>query len=82
MTTVGKRIKRFRYEKDMKRATLAETVGVTQGAISSWERGIAQPDYKMLFKIASALGTTPTVLLGGTSPPRFSPLIQCVQFVP
>lgn len=55
MTTVGENIRRYRKAQDLSAAKLAEKVGMTQGAILHYERGIRAPGNEQLEKIARAL---------------------------
>ena len=53
---LGKNIKELRVEKGLSQAQLAKLVGVTQGAIYFWEKGINEPTagyVKQLAKIFS-----------------------------
>jgi transcriptional regulator with XRE-family HTH domain len=53
---LGKRIKKMRETSKMTQEELAEKVGVSLGWISKIERGIYPPSWKLLAKIARALG--------------------------
>lgn len=52
----GQFIARVRKEKNMTQADLAKIIGVTDKAISRWERGIGFPDINTLEPLANALG--------------------------
>lgn len=52
----GKFIAGIRKEKNLTQAELAERIGVTDKAISRWERGIGFPDINILEPLADALG--------------------------
>lgn len=52
----GKFIACTRKEKNMTQADLARIIGVTDKAISRWERGIGFPDINTLEPLANALG--------------------------
>ena len=45
-------IKEFRTEKGWTQAQLAEKIGVTQGAVYFWEKGINEPTAGYLIKLA------------------------------
>lgn len=51
----GQFIARIRKERNMTQADLAEIIGVTDKAISRWERGIGFPDINTLEPLANAL---------------------------
>lgn len=48
---VGTAIRRARLSRRMSQAKLARRLGVTQGAISFWERGIERPTFLHLLKL-------------------------------
>lgn len=52
----GKFIAGTRKEKNMTQADLAQIIGVTDKAVSRWERGIGFPDINTLEPLANALG--------------------------
>ena len=51
-------IKKLRLAVNLSQATLAEKLGVTQGALSQWERGESLPTSDKLPEIAEALNCT------------------------
>lgn len=53
--SVGSRIKELRESKNMSRTELANSVGVTIGAISNYENEVSSPKEPILFKIMAAL---------------------------
>ncbi|MDO5300780.1 MAG: helix-turn-helix transcriptional regulator [Clostridia bacterium] len=57
------KIKILRVSKGLNQQELAESLGVTQGAISHWERGISQPSAKMLARLAETVGCAPEELV-------------------
>ena len=57
-------IKRFRKEKKLTQEKLAETLGVTVGAVSKWENGNNTPDIVMLTELADFFDISIDVLLG------------------
>ena len=57
------KIKELRTSKKMSQCQLAEAVGVTQGAVYQWEKGLASPAFKNLRDIATALDCTVDELL-------------------
>ena len=54
--TLGMMISSLRKEKGMTQLELAEKMGVTDKAVSKWERGEALPDLNSLKKLAVTLG--------------------------
>lgn len=63
--TVGERIKNRRKEIKMSAEVLAERVGLSKATIYRYEKGdIEKVDTAMLEKIAKALMTTPSKLMG------------------
>ena len=54
--TFGKTIADLRKEKGMTQAELAEKLGVTDKAVSKWERDLSYPDTALLPRIAELFG--------------------------
>lgn len=52
---VGVLIRRHRQSRDWGQATLAETIGVSQGVISDWERHRTLPSLANCYRIAGVL---------------------------
>lgn len=63
--TVGERIQALRKSKKLSQVSLAKTVGVSNVAISQWERSETEPKGDNLMSLASALGCSPAHLLYG-----------------
>lgn len=61
----GKLIQELRKEKDMTQMSLADKLGVTDRAVSKWERGKSFPDVSMLRPLAETLGVSISELLDG-----------------
>lgn len=62
--SLGQKIKQLRVEKGYSLGKLAETARVSKAYLSQLEKGVSkQPSAEILFKIASALGTTIADLL-------------------
>ena len=59
------RITEFRKAAGMSQGELAKRLGVTQGAVSQWEKGYSNPRLPMLMKMATVLGVTLDSLTGG-----------------
>lgn len=57
----------LRERADLTQTELAERLGVTQGAVSQWEHGLAHPSIRLLPKLADILGCTVDELLRETA---------------
>ena len=62
---IGKKIHDLRIARGLTQRDLADTVGVTDKAVSRWETGRNYPDIASLEKIAEALGCQVPDILGG-----------------
>lgn len=62
---IGKFIQTKRKEKNLTQQKLADKIGVTDRAISKWERGLGLPDYSLIKPLCEALGITINELLSG-----------------
>ncbi len=58
-------ISELRKEKKLTQKGLAEQLGVTDKAVSKWERGLSCPDISLLSKLSKILGVTTSELLNG-----------------
>ena len=63
--TLGSYIRHLRTQNKMTQAALAEKLGVTDKAVSKWERNLSYPDMMLIPKLADTLGVTVSDLLGG-----------------
>lgn len=79
----GSFVAQLRKEKGMTQKELAQTVMVTDKAVSKWERGLSLPDVALMVPLAQALGVTATELLecrrvdmGGLSPQQIEALVK------
>ena len=61
----GQFICTLRRQKNLTQRELAEAVGVTDKAVSRWERGRGLPDVSLLTPLAGVLGVSVTELLAG-----------------
>ena len=61
--TLGGRIARLRKEKGMTQLELADCMGVTDKAVSKWERDVSCPDVASMPRLAETLGTTVDALM-------------------
>ena len=64
MHEIGIRISALRKERDMTQLELADKMGVSYQAVSSWERGTTMPDISRLPEISQVLGVSIDQLLG------------------
>ena len=62
---IGKFISECRKTKDLTQMQLAEKLGITDKAISKWERGIAMPDSSIMLELCDILGISVNELLSG-----------------
>lgn len=62
---IGKFIAECRKEKKLTQLQLAEMLGITDKAISKWERGIALPDSSIMLDVCRILGISVNELLSG-----------------
>ncbi len=58
-------IAELRKEKRLTQKELADQLGVTDKAVSKWERGLSCPDISLITKLSDILGTTAGELLNG-----------------
>lgn len=69
MQEIGARIACLRREADLTQAELAEKLGISYQAVSSWERGASMPDISKLVDLARTLSVTVDTLLSGEKAP-------------
>ena len=62
---IGKFIAKLRKEKNMTQNELAESLGITDRAISKWENGRGMPDLSLLTPLCEILGVSINELLSG-----------------
>ena len=62
---IGKFIAECRKQKNLTQMQLAEKRGITDKAISKWERGIAMPDTSIMLELCEILGISVNELLSG-----------------
>jgi transcriptional regulator with XRE-family HTH domain len=60
---IGARMREIRLEQNMKQKELAEKLGVTDKAVSKWERDLSYPDITLFPRLADLLGVTVDDLL-------------------
>ena len=59
---IGKFIAECRKEKSLTQMQLAEKLGITDKAVSKWERGIAMTDSSIMLDVCGILGISVNVL--------------------
>lgn len=64
MENMGQVITLKRKEKELTQKELADKLGVTDKAVSKWERGISYPDIALIMPLAEVLGLSTDELLG------------------
>ncbi len=73
-------ISELRKEKKLTQKDLAEQLGITDKAVSKWERGVSCPDISLLSKLSQVLGVTTSELLNGekagTSAPEIDAIVE------
>ena len=62
---IGKFIAECRKQKNLTQMQLAEKLGITDKAISKWERGIAMPDSSIMLELCDILSISVNELLSG-----------------
>ena len=62
---IGKFIAECRKQKTLTQMQLAEKLGITDKAISKWERGITMPDTSIMLELCNILGISVNELLSG-----------------
>lgn len=63
-------IQAYRKAKGLSQEELAARLHVVRQTVSKWEKGLSVPDAGMLIRLAEALGTTVSALLGEEPPPQ------------
>ena len=62
---IGKFIAECRKSSDLTQAQLSEKLGITDKAVSKWERGIAMPDSSIMLELCDILSISVNELLSG-----------------
>ena len=68
--TMGQTISALRKERGMTQKDLAEKLGITDKAVSKWERDVACPDISLLPKLAQILGISVDELMRADNDPK------------
>ena len=67
--SIGEIISTLRREKGMTQKELADMIGVTDKAVSKWERDVACPDTQTIPKLAEILGVSVEELINAKTMP-------------
>ena len=62
---IGKFIAECRKQKKLTQMQLSEKLGITDKAVSKWERGVAMPDSSIMLMLCEILGISVNELLNG-----------------
>lgn len=73
---MGLFISALRKEQSLTQKELADQLGVTDKAVSKWERGLGYPDISLLSNLAEVLGVTTSELLNGGKAESAPPAAQ------
>lgn len=73
--TLGKRIKYLREKENIKRAQLADSIGLSYHALSKYETGEREPEYDILCRIARYFHVSVDFLLGFNDPALYPSLV-------
>lgn len=76
MQKIGASIASLRRKAGLTQAELAEKLGISFQAVSSWERGATMPDISKLKELSRALGTTVDALLDGDTEDTRLPVME------
>lgn len=68
---IGGHIARYRREQGLTQQALADRLGVSDKAVSKWERDLSYPDARLLSQLAGELGISVDELLSGASAPAW-----------
>lgn len=79
--TLGMNIATLRKEKGMTQLELADKMGVTDKAVSKWERDLACPDVATLPKLAEIFGISVDELMHSNKQKRFNKLEELMPLV-
>ncbi len=67
---LGERLRKVREDKGLKQNYVAKLLGITNQALSNWERGERDPDTPTLHRLAEIYGVSADYLLGITNDPK------------
>ena len=78
LSNMAQFIATLRKEKGLTQKELAEQLGVTDKAVSKWERGLSYPDISLLSQLSAILGVTTSELLNGERAASPAPEVDAV----
>jgi transcriptional regulator with XRE-family HTH domain len=58
------RLKLLRVARGLTQSQLADMIGVTQGTVSQWEKGMTHPRFGVIPRLATALGVSVDDIIG------------------
>jgi len=61
---IADNIRNMRKQQNMRQEQLAEALGVSIGAVSKWERGVATPELNLIAEMADLFGVSLDALVG------------------
>lgn len=64
MSVFSERLKKLRQDRKYSQTEAAQAMGISRAMLSNYERGIREPDFQLLCKIANFYRTTTDYLLG------------------
>ena len=64
MVKFAQRLKELRLDNSLTQAELANALSVDQRTVSNWEKGIREPDFESLMKIARYFNVSADYLIG------------------
>lgn len=67
-TSIGDTIRDLRKSQQLTQKQIAESIGVTPGAVTQWELGATEPSWKYILPLSNALKCDPLWLLTGNNP--------------
>ncbi|OAJ75209.1 hypothetical protein AYJ08_00215 [Brevibacillus sp. SKDU10] len=82
MSSLGKRLKQARENKNITQMYIAKTLGISNGTLSGYERNYRDPDTEVLSKLASIYEVSVDWLTGMTndpSPKDFNPYAEEIE---
>lgn len=75
---IARLIAELRKEKNLTQKELADKLGITDKAVSKWERGLSCPDISLLSTLSEILGITTTELLSGEKSAAPAPEVESI----
>lgn len=79
MTALPERLRALREKRGMTQRELADAIGVSRQAIGFYESGEREPDLTTIQKLAHALGTSVSYLVGETDDPSPPPTVAAAH---